>query len=183
MPPSLQGHLLVAAPELRDPNFYHTVVLLVQHGQQGALGLVLNRPTEATLSGVWKQVSDADCRRDDPMHIGGPVEGPLMALHMLPAHSENEVLPGLHFCASRENLEQLVLTGGEARFFAGFAGWGAGQLEGELAEGAWRTVPASCRHVFSNSEALWEHALKEAAGSEVLGALKIKHIPPDPSMN
>jgi putative transcriptional regulator len=117
------------------------------------------------------------------LYVGGPVEGPLMAMHDCVDRSETEVRPGLYFCAGRENVEHLVRSDCQARFFAGFAGWGAGQLEGELAEGAWRTRPALERHVFAADEEMWERVLQEIAGNEVLDALKIKHVPPDPSMN
>jgi putative transcriptional regulator len=180
---SLQGHLLIASPELRDPNFFHTVVLVVQHGDQGALGLVLNRPSQTSLKQVWPQVSAMPCQREDALYVGGPVEGPLMTLHGQIKHSEIEVVSGVYFCSGRDRVEALVSENVEARFFAGFAGWGAEQLESELSEGAWHTLPAAARQVFSIEADLWTHMMKEVAGSRVLSALKIKHVPPDPSMN
>jgi putative transcriptional regulator len=179
----LQGHFLVAAPELRDPNFFHTVVLLVQHNDDGALGLVLNRPSPTLLRKVWGQVSQARCDRDDALYVGGPVEGPLMAIHTRTEDGEIEVVQGVYFSSGREHLEALVTSDDTVRFFAGFAGWGAGQLESELAEGAWRTLPAAARQIFAIEVDLWDRLLKEVAGSQVLDALHIKHVPPDPSMN
>lgn len=78
---SLEGHLLVASAELRDPNFFQAVVLLIRHSEEGALGLILNRRTTATIRQVWEQVSDIACTSTQPLHLGGPVQGPLMALH------------------------------------------------------------------------------------------------------
>src|SRR5687768_14464149 len=104
----LQGHLLLASNELRDPNFFHTVVLLVRHNDEGALGLVLNRPLNVRLSQVWEQVGGGVPARNDVLHLGGPCEGPLMALHDEPTLGESEALPGLHFTTGREQLEQLV---------------------------------------------------------------------------
>ena len=72
---SLQGHLLVASPKLVDPNFFHTVVLLVQHNQEGALGLVLNRPLQTTVQEMWQEVGESQCEVDQPLHQGGPCEG------------------------------------------------------------------------------------------------------------
>jgi len=78
---SLQGHLLIASPTLLDPNFRKSVVLLVQHNEEGAMGLVLNRPTETKLCEAWTQVAETDCASDASLNLGGPCEGPLMALH------------------------------------------------------------------------------------------------------
>jgi len=78
---SLQGHLLIASPHLADPNFARTVVLMVQHSDQGALGVVLNRPTSKTVKELWKEVGDAPCHTEAPVCLGGPVSGPLMAVH------------------------------------------------------------------------------------------------------
>jgi putative transcriptional regulator len=179
----LQGYFLVADAELRDPNFFHTVVLLVQHNDDGALGLVLNRPSRATLSQVWAQVSQSTCKRNDAIYVGGPVEGPLMAVHDSLDHSETNIVPGVHFCSSRENMEGLVHSEATALFFAGFSGWGAGQLESEIAEGAWQTIGAAARQVFSHEADLWERLTNEISGIAVLSKLRIKHVPPDPELN
>jgi putative transcriptional regulator len=181
---SLQGHLLLASADLRDPNFFHTVVLMVRHNDEGALGLVLNRPLSVRLSQVWNQVGDGEPRRDDVIHLGGPCEGPLMALHDEPTLGDSEALSGVHFCTSRELLEQLVAdTSRQARFFAGFAGWSSGQLEGELAEGSWLTMPATVEHVFSVEPDLWEMLTRELSGKQILDTLHIRHVPPDLRMN
>ena len=181
---SLQGHLLLASNELHDPNFFHTVVLLVRHNDEGALGLVLNRPLDVRLSQVWEQVSDGKPARDDVLHLGGPCEGPLMALHDEPTLGESEALPGLHFSTSRELLEQLVAdTSRQVRFFAGFAGWSSGQLENELSEGSWLTMPATAAHVFDADADQWDKLTRELAGLQIIDALHIRHVPPDLRMN
>src|SRR5688572_22739803 len=93
---SLQGQVLVASPDLLDPNFLRAVVLIVQHNEQGALGLILNRRTHAKLKQVWEQVSPQPCESEEYVHAGGPVEGPLMALHTNAELGESEVVPGLY---------------------------------------------------------------------------------------
>jgi putative transcriptional regulator len=183
MPESFQGHLLAAVPELRDPNFARSVVLLVQHNEEGAFGLVINRPTDARLRDVWNQVSEAPCRREDKLHVGGPVEGPLMALHQHQTCSEKIVIPDVHFCSGRDHLEQLVAEDGPVKFFAGFAGWGSGQLEGEMSENSWLILPARPAMVFSNDPSLWEEIVRQAANARMVDMLKIRHVPPDPTMN
>src|SRR5262249_53668892 len=81
---TLQGQFLIASHELRDPNFFHTIVLIVRHGEEGALGLVLNRPTKAQIKQVWEQVSDTPCETEERLYMGGPVEGLLMSIHTQP---------------------------------------------------------------------------------------------------
>lgn len=181
---SLQGHLLVAATELRDPNFFRTVVLIFRHDEDGAAGVILNRRTHATIRQIWEQVSETDCESDSPLCLGGPVEGPLMAVHSQPELSEIDVLPGVYVAASQENLEQLAAQADEgARFFVGYAGWGSGQLERELEEDAWLTAPATLEHIFGNQDDLWEQVTKDIKSSALISALKIKHVPKEPWFN
>ena len=181
---SLQGQLLIAAPRLVDSNFRHAVVLMVQHNESGALGLILNRPTETPLAEVWDQVSQTPCATDERLHLGGPVQGPLMALHARDDLGEVEVVRGLHFCAEPSKLETLVASSDDtARYFVGYSGWGAGQLEHEMQEGSWLTCAAAPAHAFDPVEDLWQRVTRQIADSAVIGSLKIKHIPPDPSLN
>ncbi|HEY1601420.1 MAG TPA: YqgE/AlgH family protein [Pirellulales bacterium] len=182
---SLQGFLLVAAPALVDPNFRQTVILIVQHSDdEGALGLVLNRQTSTTVAELWERLGQEGKVNDGPVSLGGPCEGPLMALHTEKSAAEIEVLPGLYFSAAGEQLRSLAVNSQvDVRFFFGYAGWGAGQLENELSSGAWRTEPASLKHIFVVNQQLWERSMSEAAGWEVLAALRIKDIPVDPSRN
>src|SRR3982751_5237695 len=101
---SLKGHLLISSPRLMDPNFVRTVVLMVQHGEEGALGLILNRPLQATVRDVCEKVLETPCEIEAPLHQGGPCEGPLMVLHTDAdggIGGEVEVMPGVHFTAER----------------------------------------------------------------------------------
>jgi putative transcriptional regulator len=181
---SLQGHLLVASPHLRDPNFMGTVVLLVRHDEQGALGVVLNRPTEKTLMGLWASVSQTPCENDPPVNLGGPVPGPLMAIHTREALADEEVLPGVYFAAEKDHLEALVAKPQPfLRVFVGHSGWGGGQLEGELEQGAWFTTPATLEFVFYDDTDLWQKVTRMIGKSVIQDILKIKDVPDDPSAN
>jgi putative transcriptional regulator len=182
--PSLEGHLLIASKELRDPNFSRSVVLLVRHNDEGALGLILNRPLEVRLRQVWEQVSSSPCTRNDPIHLGGPCEGPLMALHDQPPLGESQVVEGLYFCTHRDYLEELAGDPERnVRFFAGFAGWAAGQLEGEMEQDSWLALPAKAAHAFAEEVDLWDQVMREVAGKRILETLKIREVPPDLRMN
>ena len=181
---SLQGHLLVAAPRLLDPNFRRTVVLMLQHTDEGALGLILNRRTKAAIKDVWSQMSDKPCECDARLHLGGPVEGPLMAVHQEADLCDDEVLPGVYFTPESTKIEQLVLRDGTTfKLFVGYAGWGAGQLESELEEGSWLTCRAQPEHAFVQTDDLWETVFRELGRSSLIDALKIKHVPADPRLN
>lgn len=181
---SLQGSLLIASAELRDPNFFHTVVLLVRHNDEGALGLILNRPLNVRLHQVWEQMGLQAALRNDVIHLGGPCEGPLMALHDEPNLGETEAPAGVHFTTNRDALELLVREPDrQARFFAGFSGWGSGQLESEMKEGSWLVLPATPQHVFDAETDLWDKVTREIHGREILSTLNIRHVPPDLRMN
>lgn len=183
---SLQGHLLVASPKLTDPNFFRSVVLLVQHGAEGALGLVINRPLEPTIDSVWNQVSDGPCLVDGHLHKGGPCDGPLMVLHRDEDHSQIEVMPGLHFTTEKDAVEQLVsdITGQPIKFFVGYAGWSAGQLEGELEEQAWTLCETSPDQVFTDQpDALYDALRKAIAHATTFPWVDPRFIPDDPSVN
>jgi putative transcriptional regulator len=181
---SFQGHLLVASPRLGDPNFFRTVVLLVRHNEEGAFGVVLNRPSDTQLSEVWGNVSQTPCKTDALIHHGGPCPGPLMAVHREEFLAESEVLPNLYFAAGKDKLEHLALKPTEAaRFYAGYAGWQAGQLEAEIKEGAWFTAPASLEEAFWPSDDLWDRVCRQLSATTRLAGIKVKHEPADPSMN
>lgn len=182
--PSLIGQLLVASPHLRGDFFARTVVLILQHGEEGALGLVLNRPTNQTLDVLWQQVSQQPCPRQEIVHVGGPVSGPLMAVHLEKTLAELEVPLGLCIAVTREHLEELVKHSEQPlRLFIGHAGWGAGQLENELSSGVWLTAPATLEHVFGEHGDLWKDTVDSIGRRFFREHLGIKHLPDDVSLN
>jgi putative transcriptional regulator len=181
---SLEGHFLVASRELLDPSFARAVVLLVQHSEEGAMGLVVNRPTKTTLAEAWKQVSEAPCPASGLIYLGGPCRGPLMALHADAEQSEIEVVAGLHFSADPDKIESLIGKAEEpSRFFIGFAGWGPGQLEAEMAQDSWLTVAATPEQLFDAPHDIWLKIMRQISTSQMISALNIKHVPADPSLN
>jgi putative transcriptional regulator len=181
---SLQGQFLIASPQLLDRNFARSVVLLVRHGEDGALGLIVNRPLNAKLESIWDQVSQTQCAVDRTLYHGGPCEGPLMVLHTNPAQSQIQAADGVHFTADREMIEQLVCDEtADTKFFVGYAGWAVGQLESEIAEGSWLSFPASGRDIFGEDEALWDNLVRRAHRAAVFPWLDPKRIPEDPSVN
>src|SRR6476659_10873968 len=105
---SLAGHFLVASRYLRDPNFVQSVVLMIHHDHEGAMGVVINRPSDKSVREVWEMIGNDPCDRDDRIYVGGPVPGPLVALHPLQAFSDHQVLPGLFFSTNRDALDLIV---------------------------------------------------------------------------
>lgn len=184
MTQNLKGHLLIASPKLRDPNFYRAVVLMVQHDEKGSLGLVLNRPLDITVKSAWKQLSQSPCELTGQLHQGGPCEGVLMALHTDIEASDMEVMEGVHFSTTKDAIEHLVAhSGGKVRLFVGYAGWTAGQLEGELTEGAWLTMQADHQHVFDSSQGNWEMLIRAIGRASLTQWIDPKLVPDDPSVN
>ena len=181
---SLLGQLLVSSPALQDPNFAQTIVLMVQHNEQGALGLILNRPTDTTISEAWQQVRGTPCTCQDRLHHGGPCEGPLMVVHVHESVSQLEVLSGVYFSTDRENIEWLIEQNDDPiKFYVGCSGWAPGQLESELKTGSWLTIPATFEHVFEAVEDQWLAVTKQIARSIASSTLNPRIVPEDPSLN
>lgn len=181
---SLSGHFLVASPQLVDPNFVRTVVLVIEHTPEGALGLVINRPTNKTVGELLSEVGAAppDCRR--PLFLGGPVPGPLMSIHCHRQWAEMEVIPGVFLSAKKANIDELIRSDDQKiKVFVGHSGWGPGQLDREMTEGAWLTATAQSEIVFSVDPEVWTEVCRRI-GRDFLGrTLGIRRFPPDPTVN
>jgi len=171
----------VAGPSLVDPNFRRSVVLVGAHSEEGALGVVLNRSSESTVSEAVPELT-AILDGDEPVHVGGPVQP--SAIVVLADFEDVEragslVLDSIGFLPAEVDPDEL----GElhrARVFAGYAGWAPGQLEDELAEGSWIVEPALADDVFTREpDALWSEVLRRKGGPYGVLAL----MPPDPSLN
>lgn len=182
---SLTGKLLIAIPELGDPNFYRSVVLVLMHGAEGATGVILNRPSSATVASVWNQVSDVDCECEDLVQMGGPVEGPLMALHTSLAVAERQILPGVFLTMHRDHMNQLVSQEEhEFRIFSGYSGWDSKQLESEIECGGWLLCEAEFEHVFeSDDEQLWKMVCEHVGHDIMLPQFNHNRDFVDPGMN
>jgi putative transcriptional regulator len=172
-PPTLAPTLLVSMPQLADPNFSRTVVLLCDHSEEGAFGLVLNRPSETTAAQAV-QLSPPPTR-DSGLQLwyGGPVEpqrGWILVADE-PAEAEAiEVIEGLYLSTSPLVLRRLIETGpARARVLTGYAGWGAGQLDAELEASAWLTADIELDLVFDTpAERMWEATIRRLGADPAL---------------
>jgi putative transcriptional regulator len=163
----LSSGFLIAMPQLGDANFHRTVVLILQHGEEGARGVVLNRATRVTLEEVARgqSLSVAPRLRRQYVYAGGPVEPQRgLVLHDRAGLLEKrQLVPGLFLSEKVDALGQLLGEDtGVLRFFLGYAGWGAQQLERELAQGTWLFTEASAERVLhGDAETLWEEVLRQ----------------------
>jgi putative transcriptional regulator len=181
---SLRGHFLVGSPHLADPNFYHSVVLMVQHDEEGALGLILNRPTNNTVADVWRLMGRDDIESERPVYLGGPVGGPIMAIHAQLAFSQIQVAVGVHFATEKEYVEEIISNVDKPwLLFSGYSGWGAGQLERELKQGGWLITEVTEDDVFYDGDDLWERLVQRIGQEIIAPAINVSRMPPDPSMN
>lgn len=181
---SLGGCLLVATPDLDDGNFAQTVVLMVHHDDEGAFGLVLNRAGTLRLEAVWRKVTGEPCPIDTPVMIGGPVEGPLVAVHGDPTRAEHEILSDVFFSRDSDLLTALVAAGTQPmRVFAGYSGWGPGQLEAELETGSWIVTTATHEFVFGDDGTLWRRVTRHVADERLVSWLRVRHAPQRPWHN
>ena len=181
---SLSGKLLVASPQLQDPNFARTVVLMLQHEEQGALGVVVNRPGDKTVDDVWEMIGNDPFGCHQLVHLGGPVPGPLIAIHDQADLAEKEVLPGLYMSMQKDPIEQIVeIHDAHFRLYSGHAGWGGGQLEGEMEAGGWLTTAAQRGDVFSESETIWQEVCNRIGRRIVAPGIPEDRIPRDPGLN
>lgn len=182
MDSALTGQLLLASPSLTDPNFRRTVVLVGVHNEDGAMGVVLNRPSETTVAEAVPQL-EAAVDIEEPVFVGGPVQPSsvvLLAEFLDPSPAALIVLGRIGFPSNETDLDGLAEATMRRRVFAGYAGWGGGQLDEELAQGDWIAHPAIPDDVFTDSpEQLWASVLRRKGGSYAL----LARMPANPSMN
>ncbi|MHB8243369.1 MAG: YqgE/AlgH family protein [Solirubrobacteraceae bacterium] len=182
MEESLTGQLLLASPALRDPNFARSVVLIGVHSEEGAMGVVLNRPSQVTVGEAVPQLQTA-LDEHEPVYVGGPVQPSsivLLAEFLDPQLAGLLVLGRIGFPAPDADIDELIQATARGRVFAGYAGWSEGQLDAELDQGDWIVQPAQPTDVFSEEPTdLWREVLTRKGGSYAL----VARMPMDPSVN
>lgn len=153
---NLKNQLLLAMPGLQDPNFAHAVIYICEHNEDGAMGLTINQPTDIPMSRVFDEL-DVEYPEEigrKPLLAGGPVQRERgFVLHKTTAtHWEStiEISPDISLTASRDIILDIARNKGprDSYLTLGYAGWGAGQLEQELADNAWLTIPADADILF-----------------------------------
>ena len=177
----------MASPQLADPNFARAVVLVLDHGEEGALGVVLNRPTPVDVREIlapW--AGQAGLAPPDVVFRGGPVARDAV-IGLARVRGPSDEAPGRHRILESVTTVDLAVPPDDqppgldgVRLFSGYAGWAADQLEGELSEGAWFTLSALVSDVFSSdAEHLWHDVLQRQGGELAM----LSGYPPHPSLN
>jgi putative transcriptional regulator len=180
---SLRGKLLIASPAITDPHFERAVVLLAEHTDEGAMGVVLNREADVTVGEIVPELGVL-AEEGEPVHVGGPVSSTAVTVLAEFAEPERAALlidDELGFIpAELDDLERLSSAVRRARVFAGHAGWGPGQLEAEMEEESWIVADPRHEDVFTSDPGeLWATALRRKGGEYALLAT----MPADPGLN
>ncbi len=177
------GKLLLASANMLESNFKRTVLVMCEHNEKGSLGFILNRPLEFKVSEAVAGFEEIE----EVLHKGGPVQGD--TVHFLHSRGDLiedslEILPGVFWGGDKDELSFLINTGvmrpSEIRFFLGYSGWSAGQLEAEFEEGAWYIAEGSIGIVFGDAyERMWSRSVRSKGGEYQL----VANAPELPGLN
>ena len=179
---SLKGKLLIASPSIYDGNFRQTVVLIAEHNDDGAMGVVLNRPSETSIGEAAPQLSSVT-DAGDPVYVGGPVQPSsviVLAEFEDPADAALTILGDIGFVGVGSELDDVGERVRRARVFAGHSGWAPEQLEAEMERDDWIVEAAARDEIFSaDAGELWQQVLARKGGQFAVMA----RMPFDPSVN
>jgi putative transcriptional regulator len=179
---SLAGHLLLASPQLVDPSFVRTVIAVANHDDLGALGVVLNRPAEVSVSETVPDLAPV-VSGDDRLYLGGPVQDDaivVMAEFDDPGEPQLLITGAIGLVSERTEIGRLAAMEGRRRAFAGYAGWSPGQLDAEIENDDWFVTEVMPDDLFSDAPTtLWSDVLKRMGGEYEL----VARMPVDVSLN
>jgi putative transcriptional regulator len=180
---NLLGTLLVAAPSLLGNSFEKTVVLILQHNSSGTFGVVLNRPANEEMLSEWEAMTG-----QDPVNRcfvqGGPIGGPVFAIHQQQAIGEVAMPCGLYVSADSELLQKLMEQDDDRyRIVFGVASWSIGQLESEISSGIWYPLDARADDIFDDANWMWEKSLRRYGEQATRDVLGIERLPENPNWN
>lgn len=188
----LTGHLLVASSTVTDPIYAHGVCLVVHQDDSGVIGVMLNRPMQPNPSAFMKLMGETPVSNDRlaPMpiptpipealgtvHFGGPLTGPVVAIHQMSKYAEAETGDGIYVAAEKQHLEELVRKQASPyRLIVGHLGWDLEKLEGELNAGIWHLLPATVDIVFRDAEQMWPGLIRRATSRSLANWLGVPDV-------
>ena len=183
----LPGSILVASPAIENTPFGRTVVLVVQNSENGIFGVVLNRPGNQQLRSEWLQMTGGPDGEESLVH-GGPIGGPVFAIHQDQRLAEMEIPGGVFITADSQTVEELVRQAdpdnrSDYRIVFGVAGWKHQQLSRELDNGCWFQIGGSPEIVFDNPSSMWERSLRTYSENTICDVIGISGLPTDPELN
>lgn len=173
---ALSGQLLVATNRRSDGMFAGSVLLVLQHDSSGSVGLVLNKSLDIEIEPLWKFLNGEKAHHPS-VCFGGPISGPILALHDHEECAEASAATGVYIAAHLDKLQRLVSAeAGEVRIVVGQVLWQGGQLEQELAQGMWLPLPATPKIVFARADEMWRQSMREIGNQYV--SIITKSLPP-----
>jgi putative transcriptional regulator len=177
------GSFLVAAPSLKGSPFEQTVVFVIQHDKHGTFGVVLNRPAAPELKTAWQLLSGSRSGDSCIVH-GGPIGGPVFAIHQEKTLAELEMPGGICVSADKQVLNRLAQRHeADYRIVFGVAGWQFGQLSDEIQQGVWFSLEADPQHLFDDPDFMWENFLRQYGRQVLEEIVEPRHIPENPWLN
>ncbi|HWE38739.1 MAG TPA: YqgE/AlgH family protein [Isosphaeraceae bacterium] len=182
---SIAGQFLIATPKLVAPLFERSVLLMLDHSPEGAMGVILNKPIETTVADLAGKVFEEGFDWEKPLHLGGPVAGPLIVIHTIAELADREVVPGVFGTLEAAKAQEVIGRRPEPSFvIANYSGWGPGQLEDEFDRGSWLALPATTEQVFEIADDdPWDTLLRAANALKLTADLGLPGIPDDPRAN
>ena len=182
---SFNGQLLIASPLMLESFFAKTVVLVLAHSEEGSAGIVINRPTEATVTDLSQSIFKGSFAWDQPISLGGPVSGPLVMLHSEIKFADHEVVPGVYSTVEDVKVRRALKNRVQPSIVAiNYSGWGPGQLEREMDEDSWEILPATADLVFLDPiHDLWKKALQQVQSQKLHSLVNLRGVPENPSWN
>ncbi len=179
----LHGKLLVATPSLHGNPFQKTVVLILQHNENGTFGVVLNRPANDEMRQAWEDAT-GQSPYERCVVQGGPIGGPVFAIHQRESIGEVAMPGGIFVSVDTKSLRHLTeQVDDRYRIIFGVASWQIGQLEDEIDLGIWYTLPADADDIFDDPTWMWEKALRRYGEQLTRDVVGIDQFPPDPTWN
>ena len=177
------GSFLIASPILQSTPFERTVVFVLQDNEQGTFGVVVNRPADDQLKSVWREMTGLESDGRFMVH-GGPIGGPVFALHQEKSLAELEMPGGICVSADRKVFLQLTRQqDSNYRIVFGVAGWQLGQLASEIKSGQWFQLNADPHHLFDDSADMWENFLRQYGRQVLESLIGSGRIPKSPWLN
>jgi putative transcriptional regulator len=182
---SLKGHLLIATPQLNSPLFTRSVILMLEHNDQGAMGVIVNQPINTMVTDLAGKIFEEDFEWNKPLHLGGPVPGSLIILHAREDLGDYEIIPGVFVTLEGSAVQAIIRDRTEPSLvIANYSGWAPGQLEGEFNWDSWITLPASPEFVFWTGEKdLWNMVVNQVNARKLSDFLGLRDYPADPTLN
>ena len=180
---SLVGRLLVASPALADTPFARAVVLVMQQDENDTFGIVLNRPADEQVALELKQITGTDPSVDLELIHGGPLNGPVFAIHQSEELGEQLMPGGIYMSSELEIMRQLEEQFAPYRIVLGMAGWGTNQVLAQIKAGDWLELHATPEQIFDEPDWMWQRAVLEYGRKTLLDVTGIQGTPSNPELN